>query len=140
MGMEDDPNFNKLPTRDRDLHRWAEQLQSDDVSPLDSLDMLLDCLSQADAVIKDQTHPLEDRPLVDVTPAPADPQPGPAAELEKLEKSKYEELQTKLLSLSTNSKRMVAKDSGHPVIIDRPDIVIDAIDEVVSAVRNQTKL
>jgi hypothetical protein len=89
IGMEDDPNFSKLPTRDRDLHRWAEQSQGD--VTLDDLDMLLDCLSQADGYIKDQTHPLGDRPLVDVTAG--DPPPGPPAMLEKWT-PKYEELQT----------------------------------------------
>lgn len=53
---------------------------------------------------------------------------------------KYAELQAKLLSLSANSKQLVAEHSGHFVIIDRPDVVIDAISEVVQAVRNNTKL
>jgi pimeloyl-ACP methyl ester carboxylesterase len=136
MGMADDSNFSNLPTRDRDLHRWAQQSQ-DDVPTLDDLDMLLDCLSQADGVIKDQTHPLGDRPLVDVTAG--NPPPGPPAMLEKWT-PKYEELQAKLLSLSTNSKRIVAENSGHFIVIDRPDVVVDAIHQVVSAARTHTKL
>ena len=54
--------------------------------------------------------------------------------------SKYAELQTKLISLSTNSKQIVAENSGHFIIIDRPDLVIEAIQKVVSAIRNNTKL
>jgi hypothetical protein len=91
----------------------------------------------ADGFIKDQTHPLGDRPLVNVTAG--DPPPGPPAMLEKWT-PKYEELQNKLLSLSTNSKRIVAENSGHFIIIDRPDVVVDAIHQVVSAARTHTKL
>ncbi|MGC1904472.1 MAG: hypothetical protein WA715_11680 [Candidatus Acidiferrum sp.] len=104
--MADDPNFSKLPARDRELHRWAEPSQGDTPN-LDVLEMLLDCPS-ADGVTKDQTHPLGDRPLVDVTAG--NPLPGPPAMLEKW-RVKCEELQTKLLSLSKNSKRIVAQES-----------------------------
>ncbi len=53
---------------------------------------------------------------------------------------KYDEFQTKLLSLSQNSKQIVAAKSGHFIIIDRPDVVIDAISQVVRSVRNNAKL
>jgi hypothetical protein len=46
----------------------------------------------------------------------------------------------RLLSLSTNSKQIVAENSGHFIIIDRPDVVIDAIGQVVHSVRNHSKL
>jgi hypothetical protein len=72
-------------------------------------------------------HPFGDKPLIDVTTG-GDGIPGYAA------------LQTKLLSLSQNSKRLMADKSGHFVIIDRPDVVVDAINQVVSAVRDKAKL
>jgi pimeloyl-ACP methyl ester carboxylesterase len=136
FGMEDDPNFNNLPARDRDLHRWAEQSQRD-APKLNGIDMLLDCLSKADEATKDRTYPLGDRPLVDVTAGNSPP--GPPALLTTWSQ-KYEELQTKLVSLSTNSKRIVARESGHFIIIDRPDVVVEAIQQTVSAVRTQSKL
>jgi len=37
-----------------------------------------------------------------------------------------------------NSKQLV--EIGHLIIIDRPDVVIDAISQVVRSVRNKTKL
>jgi hypothetical protein len=47
---------------------------------------------------------------------------------------------TDLLSLSENSKQIIAKNSGHFIIIDRPDVVIDAISQVVRSVRSNAKL
>jgi hypothetical protein len=93
------------------------------------------CASRASN--KDQTHPLGDKPLVDITAGTAPPLPPPVVEKWRIQ---YEELQTKVLSLSGNSKRLVAENSGHFIIIDRPDVVIDAINQVVRSLRNGTKL
>jgi hypothetical protein len=49
-------------------------------------------------------------------------------------------LSSELLSLSKNSKEIVAENSGHFVIIDRSDIVIDAIRQVVQSIRDHAKL
>jgi len=138
LAMEDDPNFNKLPARDRDLRQWATaQARGKAASTGSPLDVLFDCLAQADEIIKDQSHPLGNKPLVDVSAGAAPPVPPPAAEHWH---TKYEELQTKLLSLSENSKRIIAENSGHFIIIDRPDVISDAIRQVVQSVRNNSKL
>jgi hypothetical protein len=52
----------------------------------------------------------------------------------------YEDLQKSLLSLSTNSKGVVAENSSHYIMVDRPDLVITAIREVVKAAQHHTKL
>jgi pimeloyl-ACP methyl ester carboxylesterase len=136
--LEDDPTFNKLPARDRELHHWATtQISGKAASTFSGLDVLLDCLAQVDEIIKDQSHPLGNKPLVDVSAGAAPPMPSPAADEWR---AKYEELQTKLLSLSGNSKRIIAENSGHFIIIDSPDVVISAISQVVQSVRNNTKL
>ncbi len=138
MGMEDDPNFSKLPARDRELHLWGTtQVRSKAPSTDSRLETLLDCVAQVDEIIKDQSHPLGNKPLVDVSAGTTPPLPPPVVEQWRI---KYEELQTKLLSLSGNSKRLVAENSGHFIIIDRPDVVIDAISQVVQSVRANTKL
>jgi pimeloyl-ACP methyl ester carboxylesterase len=138
-GMEDDPNFGKLSARDREFHLWAsKQVRGKADSPgklPGGLDMLLDCVAQADAIGKDQSHPLGDKPLVDISAGNAPP--IPAAEQWR---TKYTELHSKLLSMSVNSKELVAENSGHFIIIDRPDVVIDAIGLVVQSVRNNNKL
>jgi pimeloyl-ACP methyl ester carboxylesterase len=141
IGMEDDPNFGKLSARDREFHLWAsKQVRGEANSPgrlPGGLDMLLDCVAQADAIGKDQSHPLGDKPLVDITAGNPPPLPPPAVEQWR---TKYTELHSKLLSLSVNSKEVVAESSGHFVIIDRPDVVIDATGQVVKSVRNKSKL
>ena len=137
MGMEDDPNFSKLPLQDRELHHWATTQARNQGASTDNFDMLFDCLAQADAMIKDQSHSLGDKPLVDVTAGTGPSMPPQAAEKWR---DKYAELQAKLLSLSANSKQLIAENSGHFIIIDRPDVVIDAIRQVVESVRNNTKL
>jgi hypothetical protein len=38
--------------------------------------------------------------------------------------------------LSQNSKEMIAEKSSHFVIVDRPDVVVDAIRHVVESVRD----
>ncbi|HEV2665986.1 MAG TPA: hypothetical protein VG324_13795 [Blastocatellia bacterium] len=49
-------------------------------------------------------------------------------------------LQADLLTLSSNSKQIVAKKSGHHIQLDEPDLVIDAIQQVVKASRTGNKL
>ena len=71
--------------------------------------------------------PARDKPLVDVS-------------TDEFRTPEYDEFQTKLLSLSQNSKQIVAAKGGHFIIIDRPDVVIDAISQVVRSVRNNAKL
>lgn len=137
MGMTDDSNFSKLPARDLELHRWWAAHAKANPPSLADLDMLLDCIAQADEIAKDQAHPFGDKPLVDVSAGNLPPVPPPMAEKQA---SKYTELQTKLLSLSSNSKQLTAENSGHFIIIDRPDVVVDAIEEVVKSVRYSTKL
>lgn len=89
-----------------------------------NVEMMPECAAEADAIAKEHSHPLGDKPLVDVS----------------TEMSTHAKLQIELLSLSQNSKEIVAEKSGHFVIIDRPDVVIDAISQVVQSVRNMAKL
>ena len=40
-------------------------------------------------------------------------------------------LQDELASLSTNSTHLIAEGSGHAIHLDRPDLVVDAIDQLL---------
>lgn len=71
--------------------------------------------------MKEHSQPLGGKPLIDVD----------------TNQSAGTELQTQLLSLSRNSKEMVADKSGHFVIIDRPEVVVDAVSQVVRSARNK---
>jgi len=62
--------------------------------------------------------------------------PAEPVELEPLSRANMEEL----LQRSTNSKFVVAEQSGHAIPFERPDVVIDAINQAVTAVRTGTQL
>jgi pimeloyl-ACP methyl ester carboxylesterase len=127
VGMESDPNFTKLPSRDQELHLWAMSQTRDQTALQNNFEVSQECTAEADAITKGHSHPLGDKPLVDVS----------RDESRSLD---YVKLQTYLLSLSQNSKEIIAEKSGHFVIIDRPDVVIDAVSQVVQSVRKNAKL
>ena len=87
--------------------------------------MTPECVAEADAIARKHSHALGDKPLVDIT---------------TVDSARATQLHTKLLSLSQNSKQVIAEKSGHFIIIDRPDVVVDAISQVVQSVRKNAKL
>src|SRR6266478_4806655 len=127
MGIEGDPNFSKLSARDRELHLWAMSQTRNQTALRTNTETSQECTAEADAILKEHIHPLGDKPLVDVS-------------TDEFRTPEYDEFQTKLLSLSQNSNQIVAAKSGHFIIIDRPDVVIDAISQVVQSVRKNGKL
>jgi pimeloyl-ACP methyl ester carboxylesterase len=127
IGIEGDPNFSKLSDRDRKLHLWSMAQPRNQKALQTNHEIVPGCIAAADASSKEHPHPLGDKPLVDIS---TDEALGPD----------YAKLQTELLSLSQNSKQIIAKNSGHFVIIDRPDVVVDAIRQVVESARNNAKL
>ena len=62
--------------------------------------------------------------------------PGlPEAQFERLKQS-WEELQRDFVELSTNSQHIIAEKSGHYIHHDQPELVVDAIQQVVKAAQN----
>jgi len=45
--------------------------------------------------------------------------------------AEWQTLQTELVALSSDSKQVIAEQSGHPIQLDQPDLVIDAVREMV---------
>jgi pimeloyl-ACP methyl ester carboxylesterase len=126
-GIESDPNFSRLSARDRELHLWAIEQPRLEKALEENHEMMPGCIEEADAMFKGENHPLGDKPLVDVS-------------TDQHRSLDYVNFQGRLLSLSQNSKEMVAENSSHLVIIDRPDVVIDAISRVVRSVRSNSRL
>jgi hypothetical protein len=81
---------------------------------------------EADALTKKHPQLLGDKPLVNVST--------------DVRVADYVKLQADLLRLSKNSKEIVAQNSTHFVIIDRPDVVVDAIKQAVQSIRPHTPL
>src|SRR2546430_12034964 len=67
IGLEDDPNFNKLPQRDRELHLWAIAQTRDQMALQSNHEVSMECAPQAEAIAKEHTQTLGDKPLVDVS-------------------------------------------------------------------------
>ncbi len=83
---------------------------------------------------------LGDIPLIVLSHSHRDPETvpsGAAITSEVLQEydQTWEQLQLELAALSTQGKRIVAAGSGHYVQLDRPDLVIRAIEELVAVPR-----
>jgi hypothetical protein len=48
-------------------------------------------------------------------------------------------LQENLKHLSQRSRRIIARSSGHGVILERPDVVISGVRQLVLDIRNQVE-
>lgn len=57
-----------------------------------------------------------------------------AAAVHECEQS-FQHMQAELVAQSSNGQRIIAENSGHYIQLDQPEMVIDAIREVVEAVR-----
>jgi pimeloyl-ACP methyl ester carboxylesterase len=58
----------------------------------------------------------------------------PADVAEEMEKI-WSELQADLLTLSANSRQVIAHHAGHMIQVDEPQLVVDAIADVVRQVQ-----
>jgi len=89
-----------------------------------------------------QPFPLGDRPLIVLLPKFQYGQPLGDISPEEWKRISDEKRQQKLefTNLSRNSKLIIAENSGHHIQLDEPKIAVDAIREVVDAVRRHTKL
>ncbi len=114
--------FERLPERDYELHRWASSLPGAAQVMSRNTQILTGCATDVEAAARNTATPLGGKPLIAVS--------SPASR----------QLHAKLLALSSNSKQTIAENSGHYVMIDRPDVVIEAIREVVDAARKHARL
>jgi pimeloyl-ACP methyl ester carboxylesterase len=74
-------------------------------------------------------------PLEVLSHDPERPQPGLPADLGKSIDDAWGEMQQELAQLSSKGMRKIAKNSGHYIQLDRPDVVVDAVRNVVEQIR-----
>jgi pimeloyl-ACP methyl ester carboxylesterase len=74
---------------------------------------------------------LGDMPLAVLSEDPDKPQPDLPEDLIKPASDAWQQMQDELAHLSTRSTRVIAKNSGHFIQLDRPEIVIEAVRKVV---------
>jgi pimeloyl-ACP methyl ester carboxylesterase len=63
--------------------------------------------------------------------------PGLTPEVNQANEQTWQELQAELAKLSSRGRLVVAEDSGHYVQLERPELVIDAIGQVVASCQNE---
>jgi pimeloyl-ACP methyl ester carboxylesterase len=81
------------------------------------------------------TGSLGEMPLTVLSHDPDTPQPDLPEDLVRPTNDAWEQMQEELAHMSTRGKQTVAKNSGHYIQIDRPDMVVDAIREIVEQAR-----
>jgi len=113
----DEPGFSKLPKEAQELDRWATAASPD----LPTAETSEQCIASAEAAAHGNPHPLGRLPLVVISTG--NQSPG------------YAELQQHLLSLSSNSRHLIAENSFHSVEISEPEVVTEGIRDVVASAR-----
>ncbi len=81
------------------------------------------------------TGSLGDMPLAVLSHDPDKPSADLPADLAKSTNDAWEKMQEELAHLSTRGTQVIAKNSSHYIQMDRPDIVIDAVRNVVDQAR-----
>lgn len=82
-----------------------------------------------------RTGPLGERPVVVLTAGEARTMPGLSEESDAAMRRVWLELHGELAGLSTNSDHRIVEGAGHYVHWDRPEAVIAAVRDIVTAVR-----
>jgi pimeloyl-ACP methyl ester carboxylesterase len=108
-------------------------------APPQANDFLAEECAEIYAARRSTKYPLGDVPLIVLSAGVHRYPKGANVSAEDMAKEK-ERLQADLTTLSRNSKQSIAKKSGHAIHRDEPQLVIDAIREVVEAVRAGTPL
>jgi len=78
---------------------------------------------------------LGDIPLVVLSHDPDHPEPELPEDLVKPVSDTWQQMQNELAGLSTRSTHVIAKNSGHYIQIDRPDLVTEAVRKVAGEAR-----
>lgn len=78
---------------------------------------------------------LGDMPLAVLSEDPDKPQPDLPEDLVKPASDAWQQMQDELARLSTRGTHVIAKNSGHFIQLDRPDVVIEAVRKVVDQAR-----
>lgn len=91
---------------------------------------------KANADLVRATGGIGDKPLIVLTQSPQWNDPYAPDDIEPLIDAVGERLQAGLTTLSTNSKQIVASKAGHNIQFDEPQLVIDAILDIVAQIRD----
>ena len=127
LGIESDANFSRLPAQDQALQLWAMSQTRYQRALKTSASIAAGCEAELKTLEAKSEYPLGSVPIVDV-----DRNMGAITE--------YSSLQSRLLSLSRNSKEVTAESSSHFMMIDSPELILQAISDVLRSSRSGTQL
>jgi pimeloyl-ACP methyl ester carboxylesterase len=86
------------------------------------------------------TGSLGDLPLAVLTSDPTRPEPDLPEDLVEPMHHAWTQMQDELSQLSTHSTHVIAKNSGHYIQQDRPDVVVEAVRQVVEQARQSRSM
>jgi pimeloyl-ACP methyl ester carboxylesterase len=133
------PPYDRLPAELQKLDVWARFHPK----PSAGNDFWPEELQQMYEETQQHPSPLGDLPLMVLVPESREEAPPPfGLSVEEWKRISEEKRQQKEAQarLSRNGKFVVVTESGHPIHLDQPARVVDAIRQVVEAARHHTRL
>jgi len=132
--------FDKLPERSQQMRLWAKsQPNYNPARSSELFDFFPEELDNLYSEREKSKNPLGAMPLIVLTSLESEYGSADEQTRKRLSEDR-KRLQAELLSLSTNSKQIVAEKSGHHIQLDEPGLVVDAIQQVVKASQTGNKL
>jgi len=137
INTEIDPLFKKFPDNIQDMQLWAQSQPQFIKAVQGEMDWSPEDVANIYAHKGEADYTLGDMPLIVLTRSKGgfDGRPDSL----QLEKERLQ-AQEALTHLSSNSKHIIDRNSGHNIHVEDPAIVIDAIKEVYTAVIKNTSL
>ncbi len=132
--------YNRLPAKIQAMRLWA-LAQPRYYTAMD-YPYLHEEFAEIYAARQKQEYPLGATPLVVLLPKPGigDPPHGISADEWRRVNEEKRRQKVEFTKLSRNSRLIVAENSGHHIQLDEPEVVINAIQQVVDAVQRGAKL
>lgn len=98
--------------------------------------------AETEAIVANFANPpritgLDNLPLVVISRGLAEPLPGVSASDNQQYEESWQAMQAELVRLSSNSRQVIAKQSGHYIQLAEPQLVINAIRQMVAEIRHR---
>ena len=133
-----DPPFDRLPIEAQRYRDWAQRLPPAALVGGDWSDIRED-FRTVHRLESGAAHPFGGIPVIVLSAGKNDFEDAPEASA-SVQRSQFDRGQRALAGLSTNSRRIVALSSGHRIQLDEPDLVIEAIRQVLESSRTSSRL
>jgi pimeloyl-ACP methyl ester carboxylesterase len=133
-----DPPFDRLPIEAQRYRSWAQTLAPAALVGGDWSDVREDSRA-VHRTTEGAAHPFGGIPVIVLSAGKDDFEDAPEASA-AVQRAEFDRGQRALASLSTNARRIVALSSGHRIHLEEPDLVTEAIHQVIDAIRRNAPL